>query len=194
MSRDFKISNEVYRAIYEIYKTGETSLVGKLSLPGKAIVIALCYKSFEIPLSDAVYQIHNRIHIITSSLNNEQIANMAHLVEGYWPLIEVDVDLANKLKQLSRLKRNLNIIDERYPQLLYDNYISIELRLIDGSLQDYSKIKIVLYGPHGYIELKPVIYASKLSNMWSKMEVSGFEVDMKYLKHYIGLAMQELLK
>lgn len=117
---------------------------------------------------------------------------MAHLVEVYWSLIEVDVDLANKLRQLSKLKRNLNIIDERYPQLLYDNYISIELRLIDDSLQDYNKIKIVLYGPHGYIELKPVIYASKLSNMWSKMEVSGFEVDMKYLKHYIGLAMQEL--
>lgn len=42
MKRDFIISNEVYRAIYEIYKTGETSLAEKLSLPGKAIVIALC--------------------------------------------------------------------------------------------------------------------------------------------------------
>ena len=42
MKQNFKISNEVYRAIYEIYKTGETSLAEKLPLPGKAIVVALC--------------------------------------------------------------------------------------------------------------------------------------------------------
>lgn len=42
MKQDFKIDNEVYRAIYEIYKTGEISLAEKLSLPGKAIAIVLC--------------------------------------------------------------------------------------------------------------------------------------------------------
>lgn len=194
MKQDFKISNEVYRAIYEIYKTGETGLAEKLPLPGKAIVVALCYKSFEIPLSDAVYQIHNRIHVITSSLSNEQIADMANLVQGFWPLIEEDRKLADKLKQLSRLKRNFNIIDTRFPKLLYDNYISIELRVIDDSLPEYDKMKIILYGPKKHIELSLVVYSSKLSGMWSKIEVSGSEVDMIYLRHFISLAIQELLR
>lgn len=194
MKQDFKIDNEIYRAIYEIYKTDEISLAEKLSLPGKAIVVTLCYKSFGIPLSDAIYQVNNRIHVITSSLNDEQIADMANLVQGFWPLIEEDRKLADKLRQLSRLRHNFSTIDPRFPKLLYDNYISIELRVIDDSMPEYDKIKIVLYGPKKHIELSLIVYSSKLSGMWNKIEVSGYEVDMIYLRDFIGLAIQELLR
>lgn len=119
---------------------------------------------------------------------------MVNLVQGFWPLIEEDRKLADKLKQLSRLKRNFNVIDPRFPQLLYDNYISIELRVIDDSLPEYDKMKIILYGPKKNIELSLVVYSSKLSGMWSKIEVSGSEVDMIYLRHFISFAIQELLR